>query len=129
MNRDQEPVRLLSGSTLAGYLNRLRENARITRPTQGQNVRVVSNTRGTSVVSLARRGATPSSGGMNFKGEWSATEEYSIDDVVLIRGGTEAGTFVCVRAVTGGGGITEKRPAQGLYWVSLSRAHPMGVWR
>lgn len=68
-------------------------------------------------------------GGMNFSGEWSATESYKVDDVVVIRGGTESGTYICIRAVTSNPADVTLQPGQGIYWASLSRNFGLGVWR
>ena len=130
MNRSPLPPRLTASTEQARWLNKLRDAVESMRPVDGSHTRVIESTRGTSILASARSVAVEGGGGgMNFVGEWSSTSNYVADDVVVIRGGTEAGTYICVRQVTADAADISLQPGQGVYWASLSRAHPLGVWR
>jgi uncharacterized membrane protein len=109
-------------------INELQAAARSLKPSPGANVTVRHTMQGT-VISAQPKAKAVEGGGMSFAGEWNSASSYAVDDVVVIRGGTEAGTYICTRAVTANAADVNLQPAQGLYWASLSRAHPLGTWR
>lgn len=67
------------------------------------------------------------SGNFSFRGEYDPTAAYDVKDVVVISGGANAGSFVCIKA---NDGQQPQLPDTGnLYWVSLSGNVPvMGAW-
>lgn len=71
-------------------------------------------------------GAAPAAG-FSFRGEYSPSVSYAVDDVVVIRMGANAGSYVCIEANTG---ESPQLPDSGnLFWVSLSgNSPPMGYW-
>ena len=68
------------------------------------------------------------SGGISeFRGEYDPTASYNVGDEVVISGGANAGSYVCIQANSA---TTPQLPDTGnLYWVSLSGNAPvMGAW-
>ena len=64
------------------------------------------------------------SGGGTFRGEYDPTASYAEQDVVVIRTGSNSGSFVCIAANSGS---APQLPDIGnLYWVSLSGNVPAG---
>lgn len=64
--------------------------------------------------------------GMNPRGEYDPTASYAAKDMVVIRAGANAGTFVCIKAHSG---QTPHLPDTGdLYWYSISNNPVMGAW-
>jgi hypothetical protein len=69
---------------------------------------------GHALASHPRMLRTPLGGG-SFRGEYSATVSYNLQDMVVISTGSNAGTYICVAASTG------NNPwAGGGYWVQIS---------
>jgi hypothetical protein len=62
-----------------------------------------------------------------FRGEYNPTLAYNVLDIVVVSGGPNAGSFICIQANTGDAPVI---PDTGnLYWVSLSGNVPvMGCW-
>lgn len=75
---------------------------------------------------------TPVAGGMFFRGEWTASPldgssqpaPYKVGHVVVVRGGSYAGTYVCVKDNPN----ATQQPPNGVYWVSLSQTSAIGLW-
>ena len=65
--------------------------------------------------------------GLNFRGEYDPTAAYNVNDVVVIRAGSNAGSYVCIQGITA---TDPQLPDTGnLYWISLSGNAPsMGAW-
>ena len=62
--------------------------------------------------------------GGSFRGEYDPTASYAVQDIVVIRAGSNAGSFVCV---TANNSQAPQMPDTGnLYWVSLSGNVPGG---
>jgi hypothetical protein len=79
-----------------------------------------------------RVGVAVSKGGkMNFRGEYdaSANPPYAVQDVVVIRGGANAGSFVCI---AGNPGATHPPTAPDTgngYWICLANnTNALGEW-
>ena len=74
---------------------------------------------------------TSSSGGGkssgSIRGEYDMTASYAIGDIVVIRAGANAGSYVCIQANSG---TSPQLPDIGnLYWISLSGNAPvLGAW-
>lgn len=56
--------------------------------------------------------------GMVFRGEWSSLLSYSVNDVVVIQGGANAGTYVC--AVYQAAGATSPGEASNSAWFKIA---------
>jgi hypothetical protein len=74
--------------------------------------------------------APAAASGMIFRGEYSETLLYKAQDVVVIRSGPNAGSYVCILA---NGGTNLQAPVipdtNGLYWISLTgNVTSMGQW-
>lgn len=68
-----------------------------------------------------------STNGMNFRGEFDPTASYAVNDVVVIRAGSNAGSYVAIQP---SGGQAPQLPDTGnLFWLSLSGNAPsLGNW-
>ncbi len=66
-------------------------------------------------------------GGMTFRGEWTATIAYAAFDWVLVRGGVNAGAYICVVDV-GIGGPAPGNPTAFSNWVQFSPGYMLGQW-
>ena len=68
--------------------------------------------------------------GMIFRGEYSTDLSYNPQDVVVIRSGPNAGSYVCILANGVGGPQSPIIPdTNGLYWISLTgNVTSMGQW-
>jgi len=63
-------------------------------------------------------------GSGTFRGEYDPTASYAAQDTVVIRAGSNSGSFVCIAANSGS---APQLPDTGnLYWVSLSGNVPSG---
>jgi hypothetical protein len=106
------------------------EKQRSNQIVESPDIRPVPSTKGTALF-LKRfpKGGAPSSG-MVFRGEWSAIESYSTQDVVVVRGGISAGTYVCVRNNPPATAPQDPAsdPSLGIYWVCLSRGPTWGQY-
>lgn len=64
--------------------------------------------------------------GMIFRGEYDTAATYAAKDMVVIRAGANAGTFVCILANSA---KAPQLPDTGnLYWISISNSPVMGAW-
>lgn len=72
-------------------------------------------------------GAGGTASGLNFRGEYDPTDSYNPNDVVVIREGSNAGSYVCIAA---SGSTAPALPDTGnLFWLSLSGNAPsLGAW-
>lgn len=72
-------------------------------------------------------GAAGAITGMNFRGEYDPTATYNPNDVVVIRAGSNAGSYVAIAA---SGSTAPVLPDTGnLVWLSLSGNAPsLGAW-
>ena len=110
---------------LGDVINRIIDRLNSLTLRAGPNVKLTYTSVGT-IVEAQPGGRKTVSGGMTFRGEWSPTvTDYSEQDVVVIRGGVSAGTYVALQDVPVG---TEPAyPDVGIYWASLSRG-VSGLW-
>lgn len=60
--------------------------------------------------------------GMVFKGEWSSENSYSVNEVVLIRGGTTAGQYLSLIDTN------TDPPYNSSNWVQLANNNAIGNW-
>lgn len=68
--------------------------------------------------------------GMVFKGEWS-DKAFKKGEVVVVRGGISAGTYIASRDVPAGTGIPTDPPTdptQGIFWISIGKGDTLGQW-
>ena len=91
---------------------------------------VVSRTsRGIVLVPTARGGGAPTAApGMRFRGEYVTSGDYVTGDVVVIRGGSSAGAYVCVQDNPGAANPPVLPDTGATYWVSIGRADTVGSW-
>lgn len=80
--------------------------------------------------SMRRRilgGSGSAAAGMNFRGEFDPTSSYAVNDVVVIRAGSNAGSYVAIQS---SGSQAPVLPDTGnLFWLSLSGNAPaLGAW-
>lgn len=75
-------------------------------------------------------GSGGGSGGMQFRGDFdtSGATQYVSQNVVVIRGGISAGTYVCISDDPAVPGQPPSDPATGDRWVALSRGYTIGWW-
>lgn len=73
-------------------------------------------------------GVSEASTGMTFRGEWSTSGDYSTQDVVVIRTGTNAGTYVCVADNPGESNPPTTPDTGNAYWVRLLGGSSIGSW-
>jgi len=83
---------------------------------------------GTNTLFIDQQGGGFSSGKMTFRGEYDSETSYAVQDVVVIRSGTNAGSYVCIAA-----GATDTDPPTqpdtgNTFWLSLSNASSAGTW-
>lgn len=79
--------------------------------------------RGTMKTTQAtQQGGSTGSSEMRFRGEWSEDETYVEGDVVVVRGGVNAGCFIS----TADGNTSS--PWSSSTWVSLSDNNSIGRW-
>jgi hypothetical protein len=116
---------------MAAWLNRLRSFCLSHIIIDSPDIRREEKPNGTALfLTQSPRGA-PGSSGMNFRGEWSSGNSYSVGDVVVLRAGVSAGTYVCVlSAPVGTAQPTDQPvdPTQAIYWVSIARSNTIGAW-
>ena len=62
--------------------------------------------------------------GMIFRGEYDDTATYSPQDVVVIRAGANAGSYVCIASSTGNAPALPDIGNQ--YWINLNGNSPVG---
>lgn len=110
------------------WLQSLRNYVASLRPVQSFGTRTSHTS--TGVAHETRPGQTtapPSpSSGMNFRGEYDpGITDYVEGDVVVVRGGVSAGTYIALRDVPAG--QQPAYPDVGIYWASLARS-VAGVW-
>ena len=95
------------------------------------NMRVAHTTLGQRIEVEAVSEAVPApSTGMRWRGEWSASvNDYESGDVVVVRGGNTAGTYIAITSVPTSLPPSDPPvdPANGIYWVSLAR-NGINVW-
>lgn len=68
------------------------------------------------------------SGGMNFRGDYNSGATYAVRDVVVVRSGSNAGTYICVTANPGAANPPAQPDTGSVYWVSLSNGATKGDW-
>tara|TARA_R110000868_G_scaffold221_2_gene2112 strand:+ start:789 stop:1220 length:432 start_codon:yes stop_codon:yes gene_type:complete len=75
-------------------------------------------------------GGVGSASGMIFRGEYSTDLSYNPQDVVVIRSGPNAGSYVCILANDSTDPQSPIIPdTNGLYWISLTgNVTSMGQW-
>ena len=89
-------------------------------------VRIQQKPDGITLHAIAEQSKSSVVAGMTFRGEWLATINYNVGDVVVIRTGASAGSYVCVQAVFGS---SPMQPDTGSpYWVSLGLGSAIGQW-
>lgn len=114
----------------AAAINDLIEEVRSLRIASGKGYTVKRTSIGTILeVKVGKTEQLPGEG-MRFRGEWSATETYAENDVVVVRGGLTGGTYVAIADVPTGTAPIDPpvRPEDGIYWVCLARDQAAGVW-
>lgn len=74
--------------------------------------------------------STTGNAGMVFKGTWSTSTLYTVQDVVRLEStGSNGGTYVCVVSLTGSATGSSYAPEVGSpYWVQLSTSDTKGSW-
>jgi len=111
---------------LTAWLNELRDFCAALAPMNSHNINVQHTAIGTSYI--GNPPPTPArGGGIRYRGDWSGDSSYSVDDLVTIRGGIAAGTYLCVVAAPVGTPAPND-PSLGIYWVSLARGNTLGQW-
>jgi len=81
---------------------------------------------GMGIVLIRVRVGSGGAGG-SFRGEWSPTATYGVQDEVVIRSGPNAGSYVCIQ--TNNGQAPQLPDTGNLYWISLSGNAPaLGAW-
>lgn len=100
------------------------------RPCHAPNQSMIMSSRGVQYIPAAQAQSTPRQGGMIFRGEFSATYpgDYKEQDVVVVRSGPNAGTFVCVKNSPNAANNPPVNPDAGGFWVSLSVGGTVGEW-
>lgn len=72
-------------------------------------------------------------GAISYRGEHSWATSYAIDDIVRISAGPDAGTYICVAAVTAPGGQPATSddiwPYNGVKWHLLGRLSDQSHWQ
>ena len=65
--------------------------------------------------------------GIVFRGEYDPTASYNVNDMVVIRSGPNAGSYICIQANSGN---SPQMPDLGnLFWINLNGNAPtMGQW-
>lgn len=62
--------------------------------------------------------------GMMFRGEYDEAENYNPQDVVVIRAGANAGSYVCIQSTNGNAPTLPDIGNQ--YWINLNGNSPVG---
>ena len=110
---------LRSGQAVAGQW---RDINRVSGAHQHTAAEAVNH--GHTIAGHPRQLRTPLGGGLTFRGEYDPTETYGIQDVVVIRSGANAGSYVCLQKHSG---QAPQLPDVGNgYWMSLSGNVPGG---
>ncbi len=104
-------IRLPQRPTEPGYHQRLWDAIRALIPVQGNGTLLRHTSRGT-IIAVNRAGGkstpAPAGGFMRWRGAWSSTESYEINDVVRFplesgeSNGQSMGTFICIQAAPAG---------------------------
>lgn len=130
MRKIRLPPKLKSTTAEAKWLNTLLEAVTHMVPLQTVDADVSITTRGTMIVPKRRQVKAGEGGGLRFRGEWSAAEVYAVDDIVVVRGGVSAGSYICIQSVGPAGDPSQvpSWPDVGVYWVSLGRGNTGGQW-
>jgi hypothetical protein len=123
------PGRLTGNDPLVRWLNSLREFAASCRITSFQGGYMSQGANGTQLISVITAGSgAPGGVGMLFRGEYSSEVAYSVQDVVVIRTGANAGTYVCVQANPGSTNPPTTPDTGNAYWVQLVGGASVGKW-
>ena len=111
-------------------INQLQDEIKALRISEGVNYRVKHTACGQMLQIGKTAEETETVTGMVFRGEWSASETYETNDVVVVRGGLTGGTYIAILDVPIGSAPIDPpvKPEDGIYWVCLSRDNAAGVW-
>jgi hypothetical protein len=113
------------------WLNEVHDFTLSLVPMQTLNTKITRTAKGIAIEAQAGGGASAPPG-MKFQGEWSSASSYFAapnQDVVVIRGGVSAGTYVCVRnAPAGTPPPGSPDPTVGTFWVSIASGDSRGAW-
>lgn len=127
MPRHLERPPRTNNARLDRWLEKVHEAYQSLRPVPSLNTQTTRTAIGTSIKAKPGGGeAAPP--GMIFRGEWDGTVSYKEQDVVVIRGGVAAGTYVCVRDAPATTPMPTY-PATGDFWVNLSPGNTLGAWQ
>lgn len=110
-------------SVFSAWLGRFRRFVLSCRLISGAGYRVKYHERGTELIIPAVRGGGEGGGGMNWRGEWSLTGNYSLHDVVRVSAGLNAGTYIAVVDAPG-----HDNPWEGENWALLGKITNDSTW-
>ncbi len=122
------PAPLTGNSPLVRWLNALRAAVLASQVHSVSGGSFERGAQGTHIkVRPGHGGSTPTGSGMHFRGEYDSGVDYIAGDVVVIRTGTNAGSYVCVKDHPSAT-YPPTQPDTGIYWVSLSNGNTVGQW-
>lgn len=111
-------------------LNELARLVESSRVFTSDTVKVRRRTIGTTLEGTKKAKAEPGEG-MKFKGEYISGQAYERDDVVVVRGGSTAGTYIAYQDVPASAPAPQDPPVdptQGIYWIQIAPGYTIGQW-
>ena|ERR1017187_6521137 len=106
-----------------GWLNKL---LRACKQSVIQDVKFINGSakiqNGILILSGNPRGATGTSGGLNYRGLWTSGTTYNENDLVLVQTGTAAGGYISTID------SNNNDPATGIGWMQWPQTQSVGSW-
>lgn len=119
------PPRLSGSDRASAWLNALRDAVQQLVPRSSVGVKINHGPRGFTIEAAKQRGGGKGGGvrGIVYRGDWSEEGEYGVNDMVTIRDGAAAGTYLAV-----GTPEDEEDPSAGENWVQIAPGDTVGKW-